>query len=145
MRRSQQVTVNASRQERAQLSQPGKPSCPSQSHGSVEEALPDSALQAEAAQLSACAGTADQAKVDPGPPPLVYFEVGQHTNRVHFHGKEDGSDLLGLSLPLDLLSAPENGCGSSTIQVLLSHVESRHAHSPIPLSAILEHGPAQLK
>ena len=141
----QQPSVNASREERAELSQPGKSSYPSQSHGNVKEALPDSAPQAEAAQLPVCAGIADQATVNPGPPPLVYFEVGQHTNRVHFHGKEDGSDLLGLSLPLDLLSAPENGCGSSTIQDLLSHVESRHAHSPTPLSAILEHGPAQLK
>ena len=128
----QQPSVNVSREERAQLSLPGKPSCPSQSRGNVEEALPDGAPQAEAAQLSACAGTADQAEVDPRPPPLVYFEVGQHTNRVHFHGKEDGSELLGLSLPLDLLSAPEPGASSSTIQELLGHLESRCVGSLTP-------------
>ena len=129
-----QPPVNASREKQLELSQPGKPSHASQSQSNLNGALPDSAPQADAAQLPACAGTADQATADPGPPPLVYFEVGQHTNRVHFHGKEDGSELLGLSLPLDMLSAPEDGCGSSTIQDLLSHLESRHAHSPTPPS-----------
>ena len=128
----QQPSVSASREKRAELSQPGKPSHPSQSQCTEYGALPDSAPQAEAAQLPACAETADQAKLDPGPPPLVYFEVGQHTNRVHFHGKEDGSELLGLSLPLDLLSAPVLGASSSTIQDLLSHLESRHVRSLTP-------------
>ena len=136
----QQPSVYAPREKQADLSQPGELSHASQSQGNV---LPDSAPQAEAAQPPACAGTADQAKVDPGPPPLVYFEVCQHTNRVHFHGKEDGSELLGLSLPLDLLSTPENGCGSSTIQDLLSHLKSRHVHSPTQLSGRLDHRPAQ--
>ena len=55
----------------------------------------------------------------------VYFEMGLHTNRVHFHAKDDGSKLLGLSLPIDLLSAPVTEAGPSTIQDLLKHLENR--------------------
>ena len=36
----------------------------------------------------------------------VWFEVSQHTNRVHFNGAMDGSRPLGMSLPLELLETP---------------------------------------
>ena len=55
----------------------------------------------------------------------VFFEVGIYTNRVHLHAKRGGSQLLGLSLPLDLLSAPVSDGGPSTIQELLRHLNSR--------------------
>ena len=60
----------------------------------------------------------------------VYFEMGLHTNRVHFHGKEDGSQLLGLSVPLDLLTVPlTNGC-PSCLQDLIAHMSTRCAMTP---------------
>lgn len=60
----------------------------------------------------------------------VYFEMGLHTNRVHFHGKEDGSRLLGLSLPLDLLTAPLTGGAPACIQDLILHLRKRCAVKP---------------
>ena len=57
----------------------------------------------------------------------VFFEMGLHTNRVQFHGKEDGTQLLGLSLPLDLLIAPTSDGGPSCIQELILHLRKRCA------------------
>ena len=60
----------------------------------------------------------------------VFFEVGLHTNRVHLHAEGGGSQLLGLSLPLDLLSVSVSDGGPSTIQELLRHLDNRcHAYT----------------
>lgn len=55
----------------------------------------------------------------------VWFEVSRHTNRVHFHGSEEGGALLGLSLPLDLLTVPEEQGTPQTILDLLQAVKDR--------------------
>ncbi len=60
-----------------------------------------------------------------GPALQVWFEVSRHTNRVHFHGASDGSALLGLSLPMDLLTVPEDQGTPQTIVDLLHAVEHR--------------------
>lgn len=51
-----------------------------------------------------------------------WFEVSANTNRMHFHGAEDGSRPLGLNLPMELLLM--EGV-SATVEALLLAVEKR--------------------
>lgn len=55
----------------------------------------------------------------------VWFEVSPHTGRVHFHGAESGSRMLGLSLPMELLSLPEEQGTPTTIVELLQALKDR--------------------
>lgn len=48
----------------------------------------------------------------------VWFEVSPHTSRVYFHLAEDGSQPLGLSLPLDLLRMPPQPPPASIVELL---------------------------
>jgi hypothetical protein len=52
------------------------------------------------------------------------FEVSAHTGRVHFHLAEDGSNPLGLSLPLDLLLMAGT---PSSLRDLLAALDNRSA------------------
>lgn len=51
--------------------------------------------------------------------------MSRHTNRVHFHGSADGGWMLGLSLPMDLLTVPEDQGTPQTILDLLAAVGDR--------------------
>lgn len=52
----------------------------------------------------------------------VWFEVSAHTNRVHFHADKDGSQPLGLSLPIGCLQGSET---AASVQDLLEAVDER--------------------
>ncbi len=54
----------------------------------------------------------------------MWFEVSAHTGRVHFHGAPDGSRMLGLSLPMELLSLPDGQGAPTTIVELLQAVQN---------------------
>lgn len=54
----------------------------------------------------------------------VWFETSQHTGRVHFHLQEDGSQPLGLSIPMDQLikSTTALVTAASAVNPLLSRI-----------------------
>ena len=54
----------------------------------------------------------------------VWFEVSAHTSRVHFHGSDDGTALLGLSMPMGMLQGTTL---SASLQDLLHALETRYA------------------
>ena len=59
--------------------------------------------------------------------PQAWFEVSANTGRLHFHTAEDGSQPLGLSLPLDLLLMPPAEGPPATLCELLAALDARHA------------------
>lgn len=53
----------------------------------------------------------------------MWFEVSQNTGRVHMHQAADGSSMLGLSLPMELLLMEEGP--SATLDDMYRALDSR--------------------
>ena len=52
----------------------------------------------------------------------VWFEVSAHSGRIHFHTAEDGSQPVGLSVPIEMLQSAEL---APTLTDFLSIVQHR--------------------
>jgi hypothetical protein len=77
-----------------------------------QPALPPPPPPAVAAPAAADADTNAAAQTLPPPPP-VWYEISAHTGRLHFHLAADGSEPLGLSVPMELLALSAGAGGGS--------------------------------